>query len=84
MHLLDIVDKPDWTNWNSDAAAAEFLNNRFLNNTCRIAAGRLGTLLAQKRSKWDFSAQSNNNLSIFGRQSLWFISEENTVDMNPN
>eukprot|EP00966_Prymnesium_polylepis_P112117 2593536-Prymnesium_polylepis.1 len=77
MHLLKIVDKPDWTDWDTDSLASAFLNNRFLNNTCCIASGKLGTLLAQRRSKWDFSAQSGNALSLFGRQSLWFICQKN-------
>ena len=53
------------------------MNNRYLNNTCCIASGKLGTLLAHKRSHWDFSARSGNALSPFGRQSLWFICENN-------
>merc|ERR1711965_524956 len=36
-----------WPGWVSDVAAAEFLNNRYMNNTCRIASGYLGGLLAK-------------------------------------
>ena len=78
LHLLMVVDKPDWTNWDTDATAADFLNNRYMNNTCRIAAGRLGTLLAQRRPSWDFSAE-DTKLSEFGKQALWFVSESNEL-----
>ena len=50
-HLLLLVTSlappngPGWPGWASDDKAAEFLNNRYMNNTCRIAAGHLGGLL---------------------------------------
>ena len=40
----------------TDETAATFLNNPFMNNTCRIASGHLGTLLAKRRPVWDFRA----------------------------
>ena len=43
----------------SDKTASEFLNNRYMNNTCRIAAGHLGALLAKQRPEWDFRAPSS-------------------------
>ena len=69
------LDKNGWAGWKSDEAAATFLNNRYMANTCRIAAGHLGSLLAQQRSRWDFSAAP---LSPIGRQALWYICIENT------
>ena len=65
---------PGWQGWATDAAAAEFLNNRYMNNTCRIAAGHLGSLMAKQRPDWDFSS---NGLTPVGRQALWFVSDEN-------
>ena len=44
-----------WEGWATDEVAAKFLNNPFMNNTCRIAAGHLGTPLAKRRPTWDFS-----------------------------
>ena len=55
-HLL-IQAEAGWEGWETDETAAEFLNNPFMNNTCRIAAGYLGTRLAKRRPTWDFSAQ---------------------------
>ena len=43
---------PGWHGWVNDAAASQFLNNRYMNNTCRIASGYLGGLLARQRRKW--------------------------------
>ena len=57
-HLL-IQAEAGWEGWETDATASEFLNNPFMNNTCRIAAGYLGTRLARRRPMWDFSAQSS-------------------------
>ena len=69
---------PGWSGWHTDKAAAEFLNNRYMNNTCRIAAGHLGALLAKQRSAWDFREAP---LTPNGRSALWFITDENdTVD----
>ena len=51
-HLLMLVTSlappqgQGWQGWASDQLAANFLNNRYMNNTCRIAAGFLGGLLA--------------------------------------
>ena len=45
---------PGWEGWASNVASSEFLNNRYMNNTCRIAAGHLGSLLAKQRGDWDF------------------------------
>ena len=79
-HLLMLVTSlappqgPGWQGWVSDNVAAEFLNNRYMNNTCRIAAGYLGGLLARQRGAWDFrEAPLSNN----GRSALWFITDEN-------
>ena len=52
---------------------AEFLNNRYMNNTCRIAAGHLG-LSSQQRAVWDFREAP---LTPNGRSALWFITDEN-------
>ena len=65
---------PGWSGWATDTASAEFLNNRYMNNTCRIAAGHLGSLLAKQRAHWDFREAP---LTSNGRQALWFITDEN-------
>ena len=75
-HLLSVVEDPSWTGWDNDAVAAAFLNNAYMNNTCRIAAGRLGTLLARRRPSWNFSDPSST-LGIVGRRALWFLLEGN-------
>ena len=66
---------PGWEGWATDKAAAEFLNNRYMNNTCRIAAGHLGSLLAKQRAHWDF--RERRPLTPNGRSALWFITDEN-------
>ena len=45
-----------------------------MNNTCRIAAGHLGGLLARQRPVWDFHEA---HLTENGRSALWFIMKEN-------
>ena len=80
-HLLLLVTSlqppgPGWVGWSSDSHAAEFLNNRFMNNTCRIAAGHLGSLLARQRADWDFR---RHPLTGNGRMALWYITEENVT-----
>ena len=90
-HLLILVtsmappDGPGWPGWKSDSSAADFLNNRYMNNTCRIAAGHLGGLLAVQRSHWDFREAP---LSANGRSALWFITDENkhveTINVSNN
>ena len=74
-HLLMQAEE-GWSQWETDESAAEFLNNPFMNNTCRIAAGYLGTRLAKRRPAWDFSA-ANSQLSEVGLQALWLICEKN-------
>ena len=80
-HLLLLVESlappagAGWQGWASDEKAAEFLNNRYMNNTCRIAAGYLGGLLALQRPAWDFREAP---LTANGRSALWFITDENT------
>ena len=63
-----------WPGWANDKAAADFLNNRYMNNTCRIAAGHLGALLASQRAVWDFR---ESPLTPNGRSALWFITDDN-------
>merc|ERR1712185_223840 len=74
----DLLIKADigWETWETDETAAEFLNNPFMNNTCRIAAGYLGTRLAKRRPLWDFSAVGTR-LTEVGLQALWLICEKN-------
>eukprot|EP00966_Prymnesium_polylepis_P083166 1926490-Prymnesium_polylepis.1 len=79
-YLLGLVrslqaPKPGWWGWKNDEAAAAFLNNRYMANTCRIAAGHLGSLLAQQRQSWNFT---DHQLTPVGRQALWFIGQENS------
>ena len=53
-HLLIQADL-GWEGWETDAISCGFLNNPFMNNTCRIAAGFLGSRLAKRRPAWNFS-----------------------------
>ena len=79
-HLLLLVTSltpphgSGWHGWATDKSAAEFLNNRYMNNTCRIAAGHLGGLLAAQRARWSFR---DYPLSDCGRSALSFITTEN-------
>ena len=79
-HLLLMVTNlappngPGWPGWLNHQEAAKFLNNRYMNNTCRIAAGHLGALLAGQRADWDFREAP---LTPNGRSALWFITDEN-------
>jgi len=81
-HLILLVTSlappqgPGWGGWSNDKAASEFLNNRYMNNTCRIAAGHLGSLLGMQRLNWDFHAHP---LSPNGRSALWFITDDNNM-----
>ena len=75
-HLL-MMAEVGWEGWENDEAAAAFLNNPFMNNTCRIAAGYLGTRLAAKRPEWSFSG-ADAKLSEVGLMALWLICERNT------
>ena len=72
-HLLIQADA-GWEGWETDETASEFLNNPFMNNTCRIAAGHLGSLLARQRDSWD---SREAPLTPNGRSALWFITDEN-------
>ena len=78
-HLLMLVTSltppvgPGWPCWATDQSAAEFLNNRYMNNTCRIAAGTLGGLLARQRPHWNFR---DAPLTYSGRAALTFVTEE--------
>jgi len=72
-HLL-IMAQDGWDGWATDESAAKFLNNPFMNNTCRIAAGHLGTPLAKRRPVWDFSI---SRLTETGLQALWLIMDKN-------
>ena len=65
-----------WPGWASDKTASEFLNNRYMNNTCRIAAGHLGALLGEAAAQWDFR---EHPLTVNGRSALWFITDENDM-----
>ena len=74
-HLL-IRAEAGWEGWETDLTASEFLNNPFMNNPCRIAAGYLGTLCAKRRPIWDFS-EKRTRLTEPGLQALWLICEQN-------
>ena len=72
-HLL-IQAEAGWDGWATDEAASAFINNPFMNNTCRIAAGHLGTLLSKRRPFWDFS---KSKLDEVGLQALWLLMDRN-------
>ena len=74
-HLL-MQAKEGWEGWATDEAASKFINNPFMNNTCRIAAGHLGTLLAKRRPSWDFGSREAR-LTEVGLQALWLIMDQN-------
>ena len=76
-HLLMQAEE-GWEGWANDEAAAEFLNNPFMNNTCRIGSGFLGTLLAKHRATWDFSGKSAQ-LNSVGLFALWLLMENNVT-----
>ena len=72
-HLLNQAEE-GWEGWATDEDAAKFLNNPFMNNTCRIAAGHLGSRLARRKPVWDFTTHT---LSTVGLTALWLILEHN-------
>ena len=72
-HLL-LQAEEGWEGWATDEAAASFLNNAFMNNTCRIAAGHLGSRLARRKPIWDFNTHT---LTQVGLTALWLIMEFN-------
>ena len=90
-HLLLLVTSltppngAGWPGWSTDKTAAEFLNNRYMNNTCRIAAGHLGALLAKQRPEWDFRQFP---LTPNGRSALWYVTLDNdevrTINVSNN
>ena len=49
-----------------------------MNNTCRIAGGQLGALLAKQRSTWDFSAPDARLTSV-GLYALWLVVDKNSA-----
>ena len=65
--------------WASDEAASQFLCDPFMNNTCRISAGILGSLLARRRPNWDFSAAP---LSATGKRALWLLANDDLHELN--
>ena len=66
-----------WAGWQNDREAAAFLNNPFMNNTCRIAGGNLGSHLARHRPRWDFGHEGTR-LNEAGKQALWLVTRSNT------
>jgi Ran GTPase-activating protein (RanGAP) involved in mRNA processing and transport len=79
--LLNRVDSKRWQGWNDDETAAAFLNNAYMNNVCRIAAGELGKRLANARERWDFH---EHRLSWVGKSALWQLVQENPVLLGLN
>ena len=68
--LFEEIDQPSgWDGWSTDKAAAAFLNQRFVQNVCKIGGGRLGDHLAARRPSWDFSTGAD--LTDDGKQSLF-------------
>ena len=65
--------------WATDEEAAKFVNNPFMNNTCRISAGILGSLLARQRRVWDFSGAP---LTATGKRALWLLSNDEVKELN--
>jgi len=72
--LLSRVEKQTWKGWITDQTAAEFLNNAYMNNVCRIAAGELGKRLAKQRPEWSFE---HHRLNWIGKVALWALLKSN-------
>ena len=51
-HLFSEASDGRWDGWTTDRAAAQFLNDPFMNNTCRIPSTRFGSLLGKQRPHW--------------------------------
>ena len=79
------MDKRQWKGWVTDASAAEFLNNAYMNNVCRIASGELGKRLASQRSSWSFA---EHKLNWVGKAALWSLVKGNehisSIDLSGN
>ena len=76
-HLLIQADA-GWEGWETDETAAEFLNNPFMNNTCRIASTRFGSLLGRQRPCWNFSTEESR-LQVQGKRALWLLANPDIV-----
>ena len=65
--------------WETNSAASAFLCEPFMNNTCRISANILGSLLARQRRVWDFSSAP---LTATGKRALWLLSNNELHELN--
>jgi len=80
--LLGLVDKKQWTGWDDDASASSFLNNAYMNNVCRIAAGELGKRVAKARPHWSFVDSAR--LSWVGKAAMWNLVNANDFIVSLN
>ena len=54
-----------------------------MNNTCRIASTRFGSLLGKQRPTWDFSSDEAR-LQVQGKRALWLLANPDIVEVNLN
>ena len=80
-HLFQEATEGKWDGWDSNASAAAFLNDPFMNNTCRIASTRFGALLGKQRPKWDFSSEEAR-LMAQGKREMWLLSNPEIKELN--
>jgi Ran GTPase-activating protein (RanGAP) involved in mRNA processing and transport len=75
-----------WDGWSTDVRAASFVNDPFMNNTCRISARKLGDLLALQRHDWDFATEPEARLTPGGKRALWLLTSSHlrSLDLSSN
>ena len=72
-YLFNEAAEGKWDGWLSDESAAIFLNDPFMNNTCRIASMRFGALLGKQRPFWNFATEKSR-LRSQGKRAMWLLS----------
>ena len=85
-HLFEEASEGRWDGWTTDASAAAFLNDPFMNNTCRIASTRFGSLLGRQRPTWNFSSElgDSQKLQTQGKRALWLLANPEITALNLN
>lgn len=80
-YLFMEAEHGKWDGWTTDEIAATFLNDPFMNNTCRIASTRFGMLLGKQRPTWNFSS-SKCRLMAQGKRALWLLANPEVIHLD--
>ena len=80
-YLFNEASEGKWDGWNTDESAAKFLNDPFMNNTCRIASTRFGSLLGKQRPSWHFTKEEST-LAAQGKRALWLLANPDVTSLD--